>query len=273
MGVHHEGCTSTVRTKQGFDHPLEGGIDPNRHGRRIGSIAATVTTTDGASPALMTLSPRGPVRGVALLAHGGRNTSTRRTRQVDGAALRMFPFLLDLHRAGRGSGLAALQLRYRVRGYNDGDPVADVEWALSEIARRHGNVPVCMVGHSMGARSVLRCAGHESVRAVVALAPWLPAGEPTVQLAGRTIVMAHGTRDRTTSPARSLAYALAAREVCELLCRFEVAGARHAMLERARTWPRLVRRAVPAALELRAWDERLLEAFALPSPAGCRVPL
>jgi alpha-beta hydrolase superfamily lysophospholipase len=117
----------------------------------------------------------------------------------------MYPFLLDLHRVGRDSGLAALQLRYRVRGYNEGDPVADLEWALSEIARRHGNVPVCMVGHSMGARSVLRCAGHESVRAVVALAPWLPPGEPTAQLAGRTVVMAHGTRDRTTSPARSLA--------------------------------------------------------------------
>ena len=150
----------------------------------------------------------------------------------------MYPFLLDLHRAGRDSGLAALQLRYRVRGYNEGDPVADVEWALSEIARRHGDVPVCMVGHSMGARSVLRCAGHESVRAVVALAPWLPPGEPTFQLAGRTVVMAHGTRDRTTSPARSLAYALAAREVCDRLCRFEVAGSRHAMLERGRTWQR-----------------------------------
>jgi hypothetical protein len=35
----------------------------------------------------------------------------------------------------------------------------------------------------------------------------------------------------------------------------------------------LVRRAVPAALELRPWDERLMEAFALPSPAGCRVLL
>jgi hypothetical protein len=108
---------------------------------------------------------------------------------------------------------------------------------------------------------------------VVALAPWLPTGEPTVQLAGRTVVMAHGTGDRTTSPARSLAYALAAREVCHRLCRFEVAGSGHAMLERGGTWQRLVRRAVPAALELRAWDERLLEAFALPSPAGCRAPL
>jgi dienelactone hydrolase len=232
-----------------------------------------VTTTDATSPALVTLSPRGPVRGVALLAHGGRSASTRRASRIDAAALRMYPFLLDLHRVGRDSGLAAIQLRYRVRGYNEGDPVADVEWALSEIARRHGDVPVCMVGHSMGARSVLRCAGHESVRAVVALAPWLPPGEPTFQLSGRTVVMAHGTRDRTTGPARSLAYALAAREVCERLCRFEVAGSRHAMLERGRTWQRLVRRAVPAALDLRPWDERLLEAFALPSPAGCRVPL
>src|SRR3954447_14582783 len=232
MGVHHEGCTSTVRTKQGFDHPLEGGIDPNRHGRRIGSIAATVTTSDGASPALLTLSPRGPVRGVALLAHGGRSISTRPASPVNAAALRMYPFLLDLHRTGRDCGLAALQLRYRVRGYNEGDPIADLEWALSEIARRHGDVPVCMIGHSMGARSALRCAGHESVRAVVALAPWLPAGEPTAQLARRTGVMAHGTRDRTPTPARSLPYALAAREGCEPLCRFEVPGARHALLER-----------------------------------------
>jgi dienelactone hydrolase len=232
-----------------------------------------LTTTDGASPALVSLSPRGPVRGVALLAHGGRSTSIRRASRLDGAALRMYPFLLDLHRSGRDAGLAALQLRYRVRGYNNGDPVADVQWALSEIARRHGDVPVCMVGHSMGARSVLRCAGHETVRAVVALAPWLPPGEPSAQLAGRTVVMAHGARDRTTSPARSLAYALAAREACDRLCRFEVARSGHAMLERGRTWQRLVREAVPAALDLRAWDQRLLEAFAMPSPAGCRVPL
>jgi dienelactone hydrolase len=232
-----------------------------------------LTRTDGASPALATLFPRGPVRAVALLAHGGRSTSTSRASRIDPAALRMYPFLLDLHRAGRDSGLAVLQLRYRVRGYNAGDPVADLEWALSEIARCHGDVPVCMVGHSMGARSALRCAGHESVRAVVALAPWLPPGEPTAQLAGRTVVMAHGTRDRVTSPARSLAYALTARDICERLCRFEVAGSRHAMLDRGRTWQRLVRRAVPAALALHPWDERLSEAFALPSPAGCRVPL
>src|SRR6476659_10206425 len=107
MGVvHHEGCTSTVRTNPGFGHPLEGGIDPLSREGRIASIA-TVTTTDGASPALVTLSPRGPVRGVALLAHGGSSTSRRRASRIDAAALRMYPFLLELHRGGRDSRLAA----------------------------------------------------------------------------------------------------------------------------------------------------------------------
>ena len=46
----------------------------------------------------------------------------------------MFPFLGDLARAGRRGGLAVAQLRYRVVGYNDGDPVRDVEWALEQLS-------------------------------------------------------------------------------------------------------------------------------------------
>jgi pimeloyl-ACP methyl ester carboxylesterase len=230
-------------------------------------------TTDTAMPALLTLSPRGAVRGVVLLAHGGRDRSTRRAGRLQPAALRMYPFLFDLHRAGRDAGLAACQVRYRVQGYNEGDPVADVEWAVEEIARRHGGVPVCLVGHSMGARSVLRSAAAENVRAVAALAPWLPPGEPTAQLAGSDVVIAHGMRDRTTSPARSLEYALAARGDAGRLCRFEVRGAGHAMLERHSAWQQLVRSVVKGSLGLAAWDEQLATAFALPSPGGCRVSL
>ena len=185
----------------------------------------------------------------------------------------MYPFLLDLHRAARHDGLAACQLRYRVRGYNEGDPVSDIEWALSEIEQHHGDVPVCLVGHSMGARSVLRAAGGDHVRAVAALAPWLPPGEPTEQLEGRTVVIAHGTRDRVTSPAGSLAYALAAHQVADRLCRFEVARSGHAMLERFGAWQRLARRTVLPALGICSWDEGLTRAFSLPAPDACRVPL
>ena len=230
-------------------------------------------TTDRVTPALLTLSPRGTVRAVVLLAHGGRDRSTRRAGRLHPAALRMYPFLFDLHRAGRDAGLAACQLRYRVQGYNEGDPVADVEWAVAEIARRHGDVPVCLVGHSMGARSVLRSAAGENVRAVAALAPWLPPGEPTAQLAGTDVVIAHGMRDRITSPARSLEYALSGRSDAARLCRFEVGGSGHAMLERFGAWQWLVRSVVDGSLGSSGWDDRLAAAFALPSPDGCRVPL
>ena len=64
----------------------------------------------------------------------------------------MLPFLLDLACSGRRLGLASAQLRYRLVGYNEGDPVADVEWALDRVAERYG-VPVCLLGHSMGARA------------------------------------------------------------------------------------------------------------------------
>jgi dienelactone hydrolase len=162
----------------------------------------------------------------------------------------MYPFLLGIHAAGRGDGLAACQLRYRFRGFNEGEPVHDVRWALGEIRRRHGDVPVCLVGHSMGARSVLRAAGEEQVRAVAALAPWLPPGEPVDQLAGRTVVIMHGRRDRVTNPAGSLRYALEAHPVAERLCRFEIARsgqAVHALVARHRPVGRAVPEGVRAA--------------------------
>ena len=224
-------------------------------------------------PALTTLAPRGKVRAVALIAHGGSEGSERPATALDPAALRMYPFLLDLHRAGRARGLLTCQLRYRVRGYNSGDPVEDVEWALENIARRHGAVTVCLLGHSMGARAALRAAGAAHVRGVVALAPWLPQGEPVDQLAGRTVVLAHGTRDRVTAPAASLAYALRALQVAERLCRFEVLGSRHAMLDRAPTWQGLARRAVLGCTGLTPVDGELERALALPPQDACRVQI
>jgi pimeloyl-ACP methyl ester carboxylesterase len=225
------------------------------------------------TPSLLTLAPRSSVRGVTLLAHGGMSSSNAPGSRLQPPALRMYPILLGLHRASRSLGIATCQLRYRVRGYNEGDPVADVEWALGEIARRHGDVPICMVGHSMGARSVLRAAGADNVRAVTALAPWLPPGEPVAQLAGRSVVIAHGRRDRVTDPAGSLEYALRARPVAERLCRFEIARSGHAMLERFPVWQRLVRQTVLAGHGVLPWTGRLPEAFELPDAAGCRVQI
>ena len=89
-----------------------------------------------------------------------------------------------------------------------------------------------LVGHSMGARAALRAAGHPCVTAVAGLAPWLPPGEPVDQLAGRAILLAHGTADIVTSPADTWAYADRARALTTV-AEIEVRGGEHAMLRRA----------------------------------------
>jgi dienelactone hydrolase len=230
-------------------------------------------TTDGLLPGLTIRQPRGPVRAVALIAHGGRSRSTAPATRLQLTAVRMYPFLHGLHTAGRGSGLAVAQLRYRLVGYNDGDPVHDVQWAVDRLAERFGPVPVCLLGHSMGGRASLRAAGHPAVGSVVALAPWLPSGEPVSQLAGRTVVMAHGERDRVTDPAGSLDYALRGHAVADRLCRFQIARSGHAMLERAPIWHRLARDAVMGLLGLRPLPAAVENGFARPAAQAARIVL
>lgn len=212
---------------------------------------------------------------VVLLLHGGQERSTARAHRLRPAYLRMLPFARDLRRAGRGHGIAVWQLCYRHRGWNDPDldPVADARWALAAIGLAHPNVPVVLVGHSMGARVAFRVAGDPAVVAVCALAPWTTARDPVEQLAGKAVLIAHGDRDTTTKPADSLAYALRAKRVSAAVCRFDVLGDTHAMLRRPGEWTRLVRRFVLATLTARIRDPAIARAFEQPSPAGLRVPL
>jgi dienelactone hydrolase len=225
-----------------------------------------------ATPSLVTIPPRGEARAVVLIAHGGKSQGAGRDSNARTPALRMFPFLLDMARAARHVGLAAAQLRYRAVGYNDGEAVADLEWALRQMHDRFG-VPVCLIGHSMGARAALRAAGDPAVASVAALAAWCPPEEPVAQLAGRTVLMAHGTGDRITDPARSLAYARRAQAAGARLARFEIAGTGHAMLGRLSTWQSLTRRFALWTLGLERADAALEAAFALRADAALRVPL
>jgi pimeloyl-ACP methyl ester carboxylesterase len=139
--------------------------------------------------------------------------------------------------------------RFRLRGWNgaDASPVRDLEDWLDAIAARPGPVPVALIGHSMGARAALRAAGHPAVVAVAGLAPWLTPADPVAQLAGRRVLLAHGDRDRITSPAETWAYAERARAVTEVTT-VVVAGGEHTMLRRARFWHRLAADFALAAL-------------------------
>jgi alpha-beta hydrolase superfamily lysophospholipase len=193
---------------------------------------------------------------VVLLLHGGTADSFARVRAYDPSVLRMIPFGRGVVRAG-GGRIALVRLRYVVRGWNGeaDSPVADARWALDQIAERFRDLPIGVVGHSMGGRVALRVADHGGVlkgmrggahgwgvRSVAALAPWLPDGEPAPSLGDRSLLLAHGTADRITDPARTteLAEKLAAEGGDVDLVKY--AGARHSMLFPARPWHDLVAR-------------------------------
>jgi dienelactone hydrolase len=190
----------------------------------------------------------------------------------------MLPFARELAGAGRPHGVAVGLLRYRYRGWNgaDQDALSDLAWALDRHHRRHPAVPVALVGHSMGGRAALLAPAGPSgtgVRAVCALAPWLVDTDPVEQLAGRTVLIAHGDRDRLTDPAESYAYAVRAREVTDRICRFEVHGEGHALLRRHRDWSSVVRRFVLGELGVEPVDPEIAAALGEPTLGGLRAPL
>jgi alpha-beta hydrolase superfamily lysophospholipase len=188
--------------------------------------------------------------GAVLLLHGGQANSRAAVGRLNPALVRMWPFATAVERRAGAAEVGIALLRNRYRGWNGAaaDPVADALWALDEIARRHGPVPVVLVGHSMGGRAALRAAGHASVTSVAALAPWIVEGDPVEQLAGRDVLIAHAERDRGTDPAASRAYARRAEPVAAHVEFRSVAKGDHAMLRGAAGWHRMVASFVAARL-------------------------
>lgn len=229
----------------------------------------------GESPSLRVLPATGPTTAVALVLHGGRSRGDQPTSEWQLAYRRMVPIARDVHRAAQHDGVAVWLLRNRVRGWNEPkqDPVLDARWALDRIAEQHPGASTVLIGHSMGGRVALRVAGTDGVTGVCALAPWLEQDDPVEQLAGRTVLIAHGDRDRWTSPARSYAYAVRAREVTPDVCRFVVPGAGHPMLRRAADWTGLVRAFVTTTLGITQPNSEIVTGLRAPAPEGLRRPL
>ncbi len=157
----------------------------------------------------------GDVRAMVLVLHGGK---ARSRAVVTGRSL-TWQRALGLARSLGGplhlEGVGVWVLRYRTVGWNgDGaDKIDDAHWGLDRIRAEVGQVPVVLLGHSMGGRTACRSADHDLVRGVVALAPWLPPDEPVDALAGRALHAAHGRRDHITRARDTAAYVERARDV------------------------------------------------------------
>jgi pimeloyl-ACP methyl ester carboxylesterase len=226
-------------------------------------------------PEITVLPARGEVTAVLLVLHGGQVRSRRRASRFRPAYLRMLPFAKAVHAGAADKGVAVWLLRYRYRGWNapDEDPVPDARWALERIRATHPGVPVVLVGHSMGGRVALRVADDPAVIGACLLAPWTEKDEPVESVVGRTIVIAHGTRDITTSPRRSHQFAVRAKELTDQVARFELAGEGHAMLRRAGDWTWLVRGFVLGVLGIEPYKPAVANALRMPSPEGLQVAL
>ncbi|MGC5568447.1 alpha/beta hydrolase [Streptomyces sp. FR-108] len=220
------------------------------------------------------------VSGVVLLLPGGEETSSRRPSPMLAAAS-VRALGRRLTRAGRTEGLAVHVVHYRFRGWNgpEAQLAQDATWAADEIVRRYGDVSVCLAGVDMGGRAALHAGGHPAVNSVLALSPWLPEEdvaappEPVKQLAGRRVLIVHGTNDQRTDPELSFRLAARAKKANRDICRFEVHSDRHALHAFRDEVHALAEDFVMGALFGRAFSRPVEDALAAPPPLGLRMPL
>ncbi|MEW2413655.1 prolyl oligopeptidase family serine peptidase [Streptomyces sp. NPDC046866] len=185
------------------------------------------------------------------------------------------PLARALARAGGADGLVAHTLVHGGRGSRE----EDARWAVGEVVRRYGDVPVCLAGYDAGGRAALLAAGHEAVNCVLALAPSLDeapgaaAREPVKQLSGRQVLIVHGTNDARCDPEASFRLAARAKKANRATCRFEVHSDGHGLRDHRFEVVALAVDFVLGAMISGRWSRPVTDALAAPPPLGLRMPL
>jgi pimeloyl-ACP methyl ester carboxylesterase len=176
--------------------------------------------------------------GVVLVLHGGQEHDSEPVTARSLSWQRGALLARSLARPLRADRVAVRLLRYRTVGWNgDGaDKIADGRWALRRIREELGDVPVALVGHSMGGRTACHVADEPLVRGVVALAPWLPPGESVRALTGKQLHAAHGRLDRITSADATRAYVDRAGSVASATSFTDMGDRGHYLLRGIRAW-------------------------------------
>lgn len=152
----------------------------------------------------------------------------------------MVPLARAIAKAGRGQ-FAVYRLLNTYRGWDAGHtPINDLQWGMAQIVDQHPGLPVCLVGHSLGARAALLAGNHPAVVGIAALNAWVYPSDD-VDLAARQVLFVHGDQDRVADSERALVVARSASRAATV--RFEVIrGGNHSMLRSAGGFRRAVTR-------------------------------
>jgi predicted esterase len=238
--------------------------------------------------------PEAP-HAVVLVLPGGAAAGQRRGAALAGA-VSAIPLARRLGRASSPDDPLVTHIVHYGQGGRDAAGrrtaacTADAEWAVEEVVRRYGDVPVCLVGIDVGGLAALRAAGHEAVASVVALGPMLweesgvgaPRGaalqeneaqEPVQQLRGRHVLFVHGTNDVRCDPELSFRLAERAKKINSQVCRFEVHTDGHGLRGYAAEVAALTQDFVLGTLCGGDLCRPLTDALAAPPPLGLRMPL
>ena len=207
---------------------------------------------------IATRRPRKARAAVIVLHGGGGRRGNMMVRPTQLSVLRMIPIAWRIALRGRGR-VAVYRLLNSSRGWDvQHTPVDDARWAIAQVGAQLGReLPVGLVGHSLGGRAALLAGTDPAVAAVVALNPYLYPSDGRTDLGGTEVLLVHGTADRVASPsvAGRVAEMLRARTSVRLTW---VEGGKHAMLSQHRRFDAAAAEFVTARL----LDHRI------PSPAS-----
>ncbi|WP_132991920.1 alpha/beta hydrolase [Gordonia zhaorongruii] len=199
-----------------------------------------------------------------LVLPGGTDFSYRPFSPFQPSALRMYPFTASIA-ARFGPRVRVHQTGYRVRGWNGGQasPMPYARHALTRLTRDHPDIPVAIVGHSMGGRIAALLGADERVTDILALAPWWQFADWRRIHDDARVLAVHGDADRVTRSRRT------EKGIRELVERgvdatyIRVPGGAHPMLDHLGLWH-------STAL---SFISRALNSAATAEPTGVADPL
>lgn len=204
--------------------------------------------------------PHPPTTACVLVLPGGKPRSAGLSRPWQLSNVRIAWLAHALRASLTGRGIAVERVQYRVRGWNEPerDPVRDAAAALADATERFGDIPIVLVGHSMGGRVAAHVADHPNVRGVAALAPWWPESDAALIPTGCALAVAHGSRDRWTDPDVSREQTALARGRGVDATWVSLAGGGHFLLTKPRWWHQVAADLVLASLAAHTESEPAL---------------